>query len=361
MGKKARVVPQRRPTKRQLSRWQKEKQVQRLILAGGAFAILLVLAIPMFGFAREVAFKGQEEVARVDQSVLRLSEYSQILGLRSYLLETQSENLQRLAGQAGNQLQSTLQALERARVSLPNDVVGDWITEQLIRQEASRKGLAVSQAEITDSVRTEFDPRPAEGEEPKPLSEEEFQSRYRDFLGRARTSDALYRRMKEFTMLAQELESRLQEEVPTAGPQVHLQAILVSTEEDAKNVLARLDQGDDFAQVARETSLDAQSKESGGDLGWLPRGVLEKEAEDTAFSMKAGQVSGPVEADQGTYVLKLLEREESRDIDPAALERLKAGVLDRWLASAQEKARVERYLTSDKITWAEKQNRRVVR
>lgn len=358
MGKKARVVPQRRPTKRQLSRWQREKQAQRLILVAGAAVILLVLAIPIFGFAREIALKGQEPIARVNQSVLRLSEYAQILGLRSYLLEAQSENLQRVSGQAGDQLQLTLQALERARISLPNEVVEDWISEQLIREEAVRQGLAVTPSEVTDSIRPEFDPATPPGEDPKPIPEEEFQSRYRDFLSRARTSDALYRRMKEFTLLAEKLESRLQEQVPLAGPQVHLQAILVATEEDAKSVESRLDNGEDFAQVAKEVSLDSQSKDKGGDIGWVPHGLLETEIEVAAFSMEVGQVKGPIEAAQGYYALKLLEREEAREIEASNLEKLKSGTLYRWLRTAQENAKIERDVTSDKIDWAEKQTRR---
>ncbi|MDP2726815.1 MAG: hypothetical protein Q8P59_04670, partial [Dehalococcoidia bacterium] len=161
MSKKTRIVPQRRPTKRQLSRWQKEKQVQRFILAGGAFAILLVLAIPIFGFAREYAFKGQESVARVEKSVFHLSDYAQILGLRYYQMDSQLDNLQQAIGQAnaqksggqsgdqtGNQggdpLQANLQSLQQARLSLPYQILEDWISEQLVRQEASRQGLTVT-------------------------------------------------------------------------------------------------------------------------------------------------------------------------------------------------------------------------
>lgn len=358
MGKKARVVVQRRPTKRQLSRWQKEKQVQHFILAGGAFVILLVLSIPAFGFAREFVFKGREPVARVEENVFTLSEYASILSLRTYLLDSQIDNLQRALGQSGGQLQTTLQRMESLRASLPNQVVSDWISEQLIRQEASRQGLTVGPAEVTEAIRSEFDPVPEEGSEPKPLSEEEFQSRYRDFLTRARTTDALYRKQREFTLLAQKLESRLQEQVPSQGPQVHLQAILVGTEEIAQDASARLEGGEDFAQVAQEVSLDTPSKEKGGDIGWVPRGLLEKEAEEAAFSLKVGQTSPPLDTAQGFYILKALEREESREIEASLLDRLKSNVLDQWLEQAQEKVVVERYLTSDKVTWAEKQNRK---
>ncbi|MDP2937159.1 MAG: peptidylprolyl isomerase [Dehalococcoidia bacterium] len=358
MGKKALIVPQRRPTKRQLSRSQKEKQVQRLVLAGGAAAILLILAIPIFGFAREVVLKGQEPVARVEQNVLGLSEYAQILGLRSYLLQAQLDSLQQFSGQAGNQYQSTLQYLEQARLSLPDEVVSDWINEQFVRRETSRLGVTVTPTEITDSIKPEFEPLPTGGADPKPLTEEEFQNRYRNFLTSAKTTDAVYRKQKEYVLLAQKLQAQLQEQVPTTGPQVHLQAILAETEDDAKSVLARLEQGEDFSQVAIEVSQDTQSQEKGGDLGWIPRGILGQELEDTAFSLKVGSLGGPVEVPQGFYVIRVLERDETREIEAPILDQIKSEVLYRWLQEAQVKAKVERFLSQDKLTWAEKQGQR---
>lgn len=358
MGKKARVVPQRRPTKRQLSRWEREKKLQRLILAGGAFAILLVLAVPLFGFAREYVFKGQEPVARVNQRVLTLSDYAQVLALRRYLLDAQIENLQRAAAQAGGQLQASLQNMEMARTALPTQVAEDWIQEQLVRQEAARLGLTVSPEEVTAAIRPDFDPIPGEAGEPKPLSEEEFRDRYQDFLNRARTTDARYRGLREWLLLAEKLEEHLRQQVQSPAPQVHLAALLEGTEEEARAALDRLGKGEDFAQVAREVSQDQESKEMGGDLGWVPRGLLDRELEEAAFSLQAGQVGRPIRAAQGFYVFQVLEREESRGVEPSILEQVRAGAFDRWLEEAQEKNRVERLLTSDKVAWAEKQNLR---
>lgn len=357
MGKKARVVPQRRPTKRQLSRWQREAQIRRLVLAGGAFAILLVVAIPIFGFAREYVFKGQEPVARVNQAILHLSDYTQILNLRSYQLDEQIKNLQGL-GQSGGQLQVSLQYMESARAALPNQVMEDWISEQLVRQEASRLGISVSPEEVTTAMKPESDPDTLASGDPKPLSDEEFQRRYRDFLSRAHTTDALYRSLIELTLLSQKLEARLSEEIQSPAPQVHLQAILLTTEEEAKAAKDRLDKGEDFAQVAKEVSLDQSSKEQGGDLGWAPRGLLDKELEDAAFSAKVGELAGPVETNEGYYVFRVTEREESREIEPSTLEEIKAGVLDRWLVEAEQKSQVERLLTYEQITWAQKQYQR---
>jgi peptidyl-prolyl cis-trans isomerase D len=65
--------------------------------------------------------------------------------------------------------------------------------------------------------------------------------------------------------------------------------------------------GADFAALARANSQDPGSKDSGGDLGWVDRGVMVKPFEDALFAMKAGEISGPVKTDFGYHVLQLRE------------------------------------------------------
>lgn len=65
--------------------------------------------------------------------------------------------------------------------------------------------------------------------------------------------------------------------------------------------------GADFAALAKANSQDPGSKESGGDLGWVDRGVMVKPFDDALFGMKAGEISGPVKTDFGYHVLQLRE------------------------------------------------------
>jgi len=83
---------------------------------------------------------------------------------------------------------------------------------------------------------------------------------------------------------------------------VHVRHVLVKTEDEAKEVLKRLKKGEKFAEIAAAVST-CPSKEEGGDLGWQPKGRLSKEVEDAAFSMKKGQVTGPVKSKWGYHVL----------------------------------------------------------
>ena len=65
--------------------------------------------------------------------------------------------------------------------------------------------------------------------------------------------------------------------------------------------------GSDFAALARASSDDAGSKEAGGDLGWIEKGMMAGPFEDALFAMKAGEVSGPVKTDFGWHVIQLRE------------------------------------------------------
>lgn len=77
---------------------------------------------------------------------------------------------------------------------------------------------------------------------------------------------------------------------------------------EATRVRERLDAGEDFAALAAELSDDAGTRNSGGDLGWYVRGVLDDGPLDEAlFAMAVGAVEGPVESEFGFHILRLDE------------------------------------------------------
>ncbi len=84
--------------------------------------------------------------------------------------------------------------------------------------------------------------------------------------------------------------------------------ILVKTEDEAKAVLADLEAGGDFAQIAREKSTDTASARQDGDLGWFGRGTMVAEFEDAAFALEEGQRSGIVQTQYGHHILLLTGR-----------------------------------------------------
>ena len=73
----------------------------------------------------------------------------------------------------------------------------------------------------------------------------------------------------------------------------------------AESLLKRAQGGEDFATLAKEFSQDAGSAEQGGDLGWSERKAWVAPFGDAAFSMKEGEIRGPVKTPFGYHVLKL--------------------------------------------------------
>jgi len=87
---------------------------------------------------------------------------------------------------------------------------------------------------------------------------------------------------------------------------VHCAHILVTTEQEAKTVVQRLDGGEKFANIAREMSRCPSGKR-GGDLGTFSRGKMVKEFENAAFSLQKEQISPIVKTQFGYHIIKRLE------------------------------------------------------
>ena len=75
----------------------------------------------------------------------------------------------------------------------------------------------------------------------------------------------------------------------------------------AKLILAELKKGRDFAEVARQYS-DCASKEKGGDLGTVTPGIMPKEFDSVAFSLKVGETSGIVKTRHGLHIIRVDEK-----------------------------------------------------
>lgn len=93
-----------------------------------------------------------------------------------------------------------------------------------------------------------------------------------------------------------------------AASEVHARHILLETEEKAKEVLAEVNGGKDFAAAAQEYST-GPSGPSGGDLGFFTQDQMVKPFADAAFAMEPGQVlETPVKTDFGWHIIKVEER-----------------------------------------------------
>lgn len=108
----------------------------------------------------------------------------------------------------------------------------------------------------------------------------------------------------------------------TAAQDFFASHILVETEEEAKAVIKQLEDGADFAELAKEKSI-GPSNVQGGELGWIEPGQTVAPFEAAALALEPGELSPPTETQFGWHVIKL---KELRDHEPPKLEEVRAEI-----------------------------------
>ena len=291
MARKTKSPLPREVTKRRLARWQQERRRRRITIGIGALVIVAILVIIGYGVYATIIAPGKERVATVGDKHLTVVQYETTLRL-SPTLQTSAED--------------TLMAL---------------VNFELIRQGAEELGIEVTDGEIIQELRESFT---GEGEEE--LTDEELLRRYNETLKYLRVSSEQFKEALATQVLAQKIEEHVKGEVPDVGeliPHVHLQAIVVTTEEEAGNVTERLEGGEDFASLAAEYE--------GGDMGWVPQGMLSLEIEKFAFSPESGNVTKYFATVEGYSIIQVLETEEVRELEEGIREQLETSAYGYWL------------------------------
>jgi peptidyl-prolyl cis-trans isomerase C len=135
----------------------------------------------------------------------------------------------------------------------------------------------------------------------------------------------------------------------TAPPALRVSHILVKTEADALDLKKRLNEGEDFAGLARKVSLDLTTRYRGGDLGVIKPGQMVPQFEQAVRHLKIGEISAPVATQFGYHIIKLNDRpagtaqtfEETKDQvkDQLLLEK-KRKRFDELVASLRAKAKL---------------------
>jgi len=121
---------------------------------------------------------------------------------------------------------------------------------------------------------------------------------------------------------AEKLQKRYEERLKAmpSGEEVQARHILVSTEDEAKALIAEIKKGAAFDKLAKEKSTDKASGAEGGDLGWFKKSDMVKEFADAAFALKKGELTEtPVKTQFGYHIIKL---EDRRKAPPPAFEEM---------------------------------------
>jgi peptidyl-prolyl cis-trans isomerase C len=129
--------------------------------------------------------------------------------------------------------------------------------------------------------------------------------------------------------------------------EVRARHILVATEAEAKAILAEVQKGTDFAELARQKSKDPGAAAEGGDLGYFAKDQMVPEFSEAAFKLEKGQLSEPVKTQFGWHIIKVEDkRKKPAPSYDSVKDQVEAFVIRRaqaaYIAKLREGAKIDR-------------------
>jgi len=262
--------PKRAFTKRQLSHFKKHQRRQRIIFGAGILIVLAVLVVigagVYFGWYVPERQPLHETVIRVNDTEFSMDYYVKTL-------KYQIPQMERQLALYGIDMDISYVS------SLASSAVTGIQNSELVRQEALKLGISVSDEEVEarmDEELADYDPS--------------LLKAYRDVL-----RDMFRTQILQEKMLAEYFD----QQVPQSTEQRHIMAMFLESRSQANEVRDRLENGEDFGELTAELCLDSYCKSQEGDLGWHPREILSRMIDsdvllDSAFGAEAGSLSQPV-------------------------------------------------------------------
>ncbi len=257
-----------------------------------------------------------------------------------------------------------LQGDERRRIFKQNEAsfLETLINVKLQLQEARNKGIRVSDEELQEAINgikkkyTMSDSAFLESLKDEGLSYDEYKKRLREQIIISKIVNVQIRNKividdKDIDRFVSENKQELEDTESYKISQIFLKkkkdAENSTIEERAGEILRKLEQGESFADLARQYSEEPSSS-AGGDLGFLKKSQLNKDFLDVISKMQQGDVSKPFWTENGLHIIKLESRTEVRSKDAMreeAREKLNNKIFtekyNAWIKSLREKSFIE--------------------
>jgi len=242
--KQKKATPERVPTKHQLSKWQRQMRIRRIVII--AAVVFLVGISSWVGYEYYKDYKSDplfQVVIKVNDVSFTMEYYVNLLD--GYTAGMNSTDLYYMGD------------------TIANDVAKDMIKTEVLRQGAENLGIEVTPEEIDAKLEEVGLP-----------------------------DDEVYRYMAKGVLLQEKLDEYFGSQLPDTMEQAHVEAMPVESQEVATELIAEIEAGGNFTALAKEFSCSSSIE---GDLGWLPRELMPNTMiAGAAFNLIPGEISQPI-------------------------------------------------------------------
>lgn len=242
--KQKKVTPERVPTKRQLSKWQRQMRIRRIVII--AAVVFLVGISSWVGYEYYKDYKSdplREVVIEVNGVPFTMEYFVKMLdaytaGINSTVISIYGNYFADMAAD-------------------------DIINAELLRQGAKNLGIEVTTKEIDAGL-------------------EKYEL----------PNDRVYRDMVRASLLEEKIKDYFGSQLPDTMEHAHVQVMLAESQEVATELITEIKAGGNFTALAEEFSCNSSIE---GDLGWLPEELMPNTLiANAAFNLTVGEISQPI-------------------------------------------------------------------
>ena len=299
--KQQKATPERTPTKHQLSKWQRQMRIRRIVII--AAVVFLAGILSWVGYEYYKDYKSdplREVVIEVNGVPFTMEYFVNTLGIyvNNYINTTVSTYLDFYMQAYNTTREETIQLLADNAISdlsqnnnniadmITGQVADDIINAELLRQGAKNLGIEVTSAEIDAGL-------------------EEY----------GWPNDSVYRDIVSSALLQEKLGEYFGSQLPDTMEQAHVQVMLVESQEVATQLISEIEAGGNFTALAEEFSCNSSIE---GDLGWLPEELMPNTLiANAAFNLTVGEISQPIYdetaiKDVGYWLIEVTDKQDDQ-------------------------------------------------
>ncbi len=267
--KQKRVEDKRIPTKRQLSKWQRQRRTRRIIMIAASIFLAGVVGYVGYGYYNKEIKPSREVVIEVNDVSFNMGYYVKMLAAQTRDME--SAYLYYMTGQIAGYIEDA----------------------EVMKQGANDLGIVVAPQKIDEEIKKNELP-----------------------------GDRVYRDVIGVSLLRERLMEYFDSQLPDEMEQAHIEVMLVESRNVADSVTAAIQSSGNFTALANDFSCNSNVQ---GDLGWLPEELMPSPLIwDVASSLEPGSVSQPIHDDLATkdvgyWLIEVTDKNEEKGIKARAI------------------------------------------